>query len=51
MGEMIGGRIISKIELPHSVDRLDVETERKRGVKDYPKVFALNIWKNQFAHY
>lgn len=46
MGEMVGGRIISKVEPPRSVDRLDVESERKREVKDNTKVFALDIWKN-----
>lgn len=45
-GEGIGGRIISKVELPRSLDRLDVESERKREVKDDSKAFGLNIWKN-----
>lgn len=33
MGAMVGGRIISKIEPSCSVDRLDVESERKRESK------------------
>lgn len=46
VGEIVGGRIISKVEPPHSVDRLDVESERKQEVKDNSKMFALDIWKN-----
>lgn len=45
-GEGIGGRIILKVELFRFFDRLDVESERKREVKDDFKVFGLNIWKN-----
>lgn len=30
----------------HSSDMLDIESERKREVRDDSKVFCLNIWKN-----